>query len=233
MIPIKKNEEPAALARLRERNADKGLTQRQLYAKLTGKTKYTVRDSLLKEQGHLCAYCMCSIPREDVPEGIPPTVIEHYIPRDPEDGRDVGQGLDYNNLLVVCHGNKARRGTKNLRDLTCDAHRGNLEFRKLNPLKPETLRTIEYSTTGTIFSEDEDVNYDLNVLLNLNAHRSPIKGERRAALEELIAELGVLQPEVLEEVCQDYLDSFESENDPKTPYQGILIWYLRSFITET
>ena len=75
----------------------------------------------------------------------------------PEDGRDIGQGLDYNNLLAVCNGNRAARGTRRKNDLTCDAHRENEEFIKINPCKPETLETIFYSLDGKIDATDADL----------------------------------------------------------------------------
>mgnify|MGYP000845311952 CR=1 FL=1 len=52
---------------------------------------------------------------------------------DQTDRRDTGQGLDYNNFVAVCHGNKGPHGTRTIADLTCDAHKGNMEFRKINP----------------------------------------------------------------------------------------------------
>ena len=66
-------------------------------------------------------------------------------------------GLDYNNLLAVCNGNRAARGTRRKNDLTCDAHRENEEFIKINPCKPETLETIFYSLDGKIDATDADL----------------------------------------------------------------------------
>ena len=53
--------------------------------------KSTLRQSLLEEQGYLCAYCMSKI-RDKVK-------IEHYEPRNTQNE------LDYSNLLAVCTGN--------------------------------------------------------------------------------------------------------------------------------
>ena len=54
--------------------------------------KKTLRESLLKEQGYLCAYCMRRI--NDAQD----TKIEHYKARTPENE------LQYHNLLAVCKG---------------------------------------------------------------------------------------------------------------------------------
>lgn len=231
MIPIKKSAEPTELTKLRKKAIEKGLSPEEAYNTLKGDTKKIVRQSLLQEQGHLCAYCMCSIPRNDVSAGVAPIRIEHYIPRNPEDGRDVGQGLDYTNLLAVCNGNEADRTQKHSYiDLTCDAHRENTEFLKINPCKPETLASICYSVDGKIDATDPDVRTDLVDTLNLNCSASPIVSEREAALSELIMGMGDVDESELIDYCQHKLSDFQNEEDNKTPYQGILIWYLKSIL---
>lgn len=111
MIPIHKGAEPAELKRLREAAERKGLSPKDAYDTLREPLKRDIRNKLIEEQGALCAYCMCRIPRNDVDPNIAPIVIEHRIPRNPEDGRDVGQGLDYGNMLAVCHGNRGPHGS--------------------------------------------------------------------------------------------------------------------------
>ena len=230
MIPIQKGKEPPGLVRLRNKAADRHLSPKKAYKRLHNPLKKRVRNSLIREQGGLCAYCMCRIPRTDVPPQVAPIIIEHMVPRDPEDGRDVGQGLDYNNLLAVCHGNKSIGGEHHFEDLTCDAHRGNIEFRKVNPCDPKTLETIYYHLDGEIDAEDPDVRYDLVETLNLNCPSSPLKAERRAALESLIGEITSVPGEYLLEYSKVLLEEFERETNPKTPYVGILIWYLKSLL---
>lgn len=230
MIEIRKRAEPAALKNLRDTAAQAGLTPREAYEKLKNPLKNTVRDSLIHEQGQLCAYCMCRIPRGDAAPGIAPVIIEHYIPRDPDDGRDVGQGLDYQNLLAVCHGNAGPHGTRRLIDLTCDAHRGNSEFKKIDPCKAETLSTITYTTDGKIDAADPEVRYDLIDILNLNCASAPLVAERKAALDTLIDKLGNVEEDLLQEYCEISLTALQEETDPKTPYVGILVWYLKTMI---
>lgn len=230
MILIIKGPEPAGMAVLRQRAVDKSLSPKAAYATLKGDLKEQVRNALVKEQGGLCAYCMCRIPRSDAGTQ-PPIIIEHFIARDPADGRDVGQGLDYNNLFAVCHGNRGRTGTRILADLTCDAHRGNQEFRKIDPLDPATLSSITYDMQGKIWASDPDVAFDLEDILNLNCPTAPLRTERKAALDELIAAVGNVPEEGLVSYCTEVLDSYLAEEDHKTPYVGILIWYLRSMLT--
>lgn len=163
------------------------------------------------------------------------TTIEHFIPVEPKDGRDVGQALDYDNLFAVCHGNVKKRlkGVRRVRtedDLTCDKHRKNTEFRKINPCKKETLQSIFYTLDGRIDASDPDVQFDLVNTLNLNCASSPLITERKAALDALIHEIGKVDTEYLHTYCAEMLNAFLEEGDPKTPYVGVLIWYLQTMV---
>ena len=235
MIVVEKGEEPEGLKELREECKKQGLSPKDSFKMLRNPLKEQVIGSLKRDQGQLCVYCMSRIPRADRDPGIMGQTIEHYVPLDPADGRDVGQGLDYQNLFAVCHGNmKIRtRGVRRSRsesDLTCDKHRGNTEFRKINPCDKDTLASIFYTLDGKIDSEDKDVHYDLVDRLNLNCTSSPIVEERRAALDELIINLGSITEDELKQYCLATLESFYNETTSKTPYVGALIWYLQSMV---
>lgn len=231
MIPIKKGVEPPKLQILRQKSIEKGLSPEEAYNTLKGNTKKIVRQSLLQEQGHLCAYCMCRIPRNDVCAGIAPIRLEHLVSRNPKDGRDIGQGLDYNNLLAVCNGNAASFTSKRKSiDLTCDVHKGNTDLHKVNPCIPETLESIFYHVDGKIDATDPDVKIDLLDTLNLNCPKSPIVLEREAALSELMSNMNKVQEDELINYCKTRLEAFQDEQENKTPYQGILIWYLESLL---
>lgn len=236
MIEVKKGVEPGGLKELREDPMLSGLSPKEMFAELKNPLKATVLESLRRDQGQLCVYCMSRIPREDKDPGIVGTTIEHFIPVDPKDGRNVGQALDYNNLFAVCHGN-AKKRTKGVRrvrtteDLTCDKHRENTEFRKIDPRKKETLQTIFYTLDGRIDASDPDVSFDLVNTLNLNCASSPLIAERKAALDALIDEIGKVEENQLHSFCSEMLNAFMDERDPKTPYAGILIWYLQTMVT--
>ena len=232
MIPIIKGLTPKGLEELRKYAANKNMKPKKVYKLLKPPLKDKVRQCLVTEQGGLCAYCMCPIPREDIHPDMEEKaiIIEHFIPRDPVDGRDVGQGLDYNNLLVVCHGNQAPHGTHKKKDLTCDAHRKNIEFKKVNPCDPGTLESIYYHMDGKIDASDLDAKYDLTITLNLNCANVPQLGERKAVLDTLIDEINELKEDEILYYCTKMLNAFQNETNPKTPYVGILIWYLRTTI---
>ena len=121
--------------------------------------------------------------------------------------------------------------TRHENDLTCDAHRKNTEFMKINPCDPETLQTITYTLDGKIDATDIDVRKDLVDTLNLNCQTSPLISERKAALDGLIEEICTIEDEEgLRTFCGEILDSFQNETGEKTPYVGILIWYLRQLV---
>lgn len=233
MIAVKKGIEPDGLRQLREECMEAGLSPKASYDRLRKPLKAEVLECLKRDQGQLCVYCMCRIPREDKDSEIPGQTIEHFIPVDPKDGRDVGQGLDYQNLFAVCHGNtrlrrKGEPRTRSTDTLTCDKHRGNIEFKKIDPCRAETLRTIYYTYDGKIGADDPDVEFDLVHTLNLNCPASPLISERKAVLDELTEELGKVDESELHNYCTELLEEFENEQDVKTPYAGVLIWYLES-----
>lgn len=77
-----------------------------------------------------------------------------------------------------------------------------------------------------IDATDVDVRYDLVEVLNLNCSSSPLVSERKAALDALIQELGTIPDEEFLPSCQAILNEFLAETTEKTPYVGILVWYL-------
>ncbi|MCM1121210.1 MAG: TIGR02646 family protein [Eubacterium sp.] len=235
MIAIKKGDEPEGLKELRDNPMVKMLPPKEAFKELRAPLKEKVFESLKRDQGQLCVYCMSRIPREDKEPGIAGISIEHFIPLTPGDGRDVGQGLDYQNLYAVCHGNmkrhiKGTRRTMSIENLTCDKHRENTEFRKINPCREETLQSIFYKPDGQIDAEDPDVRFDLVVTLNLNCVTAPLVSERKAALDALIDDLGSIEREDLHSYCAELLRVFMQEENPKTPYVGIIIWYLKTMV---
>lgn len=99
-----------------------------------------------------------------------------------------------------------------------------------NPLKGQ-VRDRLVEEQGKIDAMDPDVQFDLIHTLNLNCASSPLIAERKAALESLINEMDLVSDEDLSAYCSDILKSFQAETNPKTPYAGILIWYLQSMVS--
>lgn len=203
---IKKGKEPNSLMEYKK----------QSNAYYDGCNKTDIRRALLEEQGYLCAYCMKRISEDSM-------TIEHY---DAQSNITENEALDYNKMLGVCLGN---RGSKQKKYLTCDAHRGN-EALKVNPFENATIDLIKYSNNGKIYSEDPDINKDLDITLNLNCKQALLVENRRRALEALKKELikkkahGGWKKEFLERIKVKY--ELPDQNGKFEPYSGIILYYL-------
>lgn len=233
MIEIKKGTPPAILLEKQEIAKAKNLNPRKSYELLNHAEKQTVLQALMKEQGHLCAYCMRRIPDErELPPDIDQVTIEHWLPRSYENNADYNQGLDYHNLFAVCSGNRGKRHTRKIRDLTCDAKRSSTHNQlTLNPCDPISLSKIKYKADGKMISDDENILDDIEVKLNLNCISDAVQlpQARKNVLDTFISQLPNDQEQILLS-CKAALELFEAESDPKTPYIGILLWWLRDYI---
>lgn len=131
MILINKSVLPQELEKLKYDAERQGLSDRKAYEKLGNPLKTYVRNSLLKEQGHLCAYCMRRIPDERITDedtDLSNVYIEHWLPRSTKGGQRENKGLDYRNMLAVCSGNEKTPGVTGKhrrRYFTCDKKRDN------------------------------------------------------------------------------------------------------------
>ncbi len=239
MIEIHKTSAPKDLEEYKNKLIKQNLTPEIEYFKLKKKSsvKKTVQESLLKEQGHLCAYCMRQIPEDNTEEGIAPYSIEHWKARnDPvvADLRGTGLGVEYTNLLVVCSGGRRHKtdDVNSVQDyLHCDAKRGNIPL-TVNPLDGSTLSTITYHSNGEIDATDPIIKNDLVTVLNLNCtcyHSFPER--RKAALSEIEKTIVAID-DVDDRIkrCEKYLARFNCETDPKTPYCGYIIWWLERYL---
>lgn len=234
MIVIKKGAVPQILLDTQKIATERNLSSYDAYKLLNHSEKEQILKSLMIEQGHICAYCMRKIPDErELPPDIDKVTIEHWLPRRPADNTERGQGLDYNNMFAVCSGNRGRRNTRKTSDYTCDAKRSkNHPQLTLNPCEPETIAKIKYKEDGEIYSEDKKINYDLNICLNLNCTSSGVDlpKTRKAVLDALQSCIPTESITDAVSYCQSILKLYQSEADPKTPYVGILLWWLQDFI---
>jgi len=238
MIFIRKNSAPPELEKLKKEAEEQGLSDTEGYDKLRNPLKDRVREALMHEQGHLCAYCMRQIPDERIKKedvDLSKVYIEHWIARRRERNQGENKGLDYYNMLAVCSGNEKApeaRGKRKKRFFTCDKKRDNRPL-KVNPLVMETLETIYYTSDGVIKSSDGEINDNLNITLNLNCNTEAVTltKNRKAVLDAVQEDLNKQEGDFLQN-CIEQLHIWESESDPKTPYSGIAIWWLKKQIKE-
>ena len=236
MILIKKAQPLPELEAEKEKAKREGLSDKEAYGRLKKPLKDQVRDALMREQGHLCAYCMRRLPDERITEedaDLKDIYIEHWKAISAERTSSENKGLDYNNMLAVCSGNEKApetTGKRKRRFFTCDKKRGNAAL-TINPLDLATLETIYYSSDGRIESTDKVINDDINTRLNLNCSSEAVTlpQNRKSVLDAIQADVLSQDGDLLQN-CIDQLHMWESESDPKTPYIGIGIWWLRDQI---
>jgi uncharacterized protein (TIGR02646 family) len=120
--------------------------------------KDAIRRELLKEQGHLCAYCMKRIDDRGMK-------VEHWHCQD----NYSDEQLDYQNMLGVCQGHEREPYNQQ----TCDTRKGNKDL-KYNPANPNHRieSHIKFLGTGRIQAHDDgEFDEQLNKVLNLNKPR--------------------------------------------------------------
>jgi uncharacterized protein (TIGR02646 family) len=127
--------------------------------------------------------------------------IEHYQCQD----RYPEKQLDYSNLLGACFGNEGQRP----KNQHCDTKKGKADL-KVNPtdLNRNCEDLIKYRSNGEIYSEDSEINRDLNETLNLNMET--LKKNRQTVINTVITQLESKFPQqswpksVLEEKIKQY-----------------------------
>lgn len=165
-----------------------------------------LKESLLHEQGYLCAYCMRRI-------DIDKMKVEHIKPRRYED-----KIFDYNNLVACCEGKFG--------DLRfCDTNKENREI-SINLFDQLDIDTISYSSKdGAIRSSNVVYSIDINEVLNLNCRI--LKENRIECLNGVILALGKggswkgcdIRKKIKEYQSRDKDGRFKE-------YCGIVIWFL-------
>ena len=122
MIEIKKGREPDSLLRYRRQEGAS-------YEEMDKSVKADLLEKLLREQGHICAYCMKRIPESrKLPAGVVPVTIEHWLPRNPESKEDIGQRLLFERIAYFSD----EESKMLLNKTTCILKAINCELEQLN-----------------------------------------------------------------------------------------------------
>lgn len=222
MIYIQKKSEPVLFLEYRHQiNAR--------FDDMDSDVKKQLRESLLKEQGHLCAYCMKRI------DGSKDVKIEHFEARTSENE------LQYHNLLAVCKGGDGGP----VRARSCDTKKGNKPV-FINPLNESDMKRIYYKNNGEIHSSDiTKYNYeykdssdrhriistspdqDLCECLNLNYENGAPMIGRKTALRKFQKMLHKYKDKKSK---RDFLEKMQrmyfGQEEYLEPYIGILRWYI-------
>lgn len=204
MIFINKRNIPSAFFKIKQAYTN--------YDELHEKEKTDLKKILIEEQGGLCAYCMSRIELQGA-------TIEHYIPRNGPNG-NMSLSLDYRNLFAVCKRTRQKRE----KEKTCDDRKGD-QLLKINPSCESDIRQIKYKMDGTIFSDCQDFNKDLNCTLNLN--EPTLQGNRKEAISAVIRELSRRKSgEWNIRYIEKYLSKYSTDSQ-KREYVGAIIFILQ------
>jgi len=209
MKHIRKGKEPHSLLVHRK-------SYHAAYNNLPTNAKKEIRNTLLREQGYICCYCMERIREEN-------TKIEHWKPQK----RYPDLQLDYHNLLASCRGGEGRREDKQ----HCDTHKGEQEI-TINPSDKtkNCERFIKYRGSGKTDSEEPVIREELNRILNLNTQT--LVKNRKAIKDQVIKELNRISGRNsvwLIQYVKKMIQKYESRHNGKyIPYCQVVVYFLKN-----
>lgn len=171
MLNVSKEAEPRGFADCKRENSK--IYDLKNYAGdyndlLTSVAKATLQESLCKNQGFLCCYCMQRINHVGCPndKGLDKKCmrVEHY--KNQSDNLDTK--FEYSNLLAVCHGYDIQEYNEEQYIIKhCDEEKGDKDL-KYSPKEHDVESFISYMPNGTILSKDDEFDQQLDTVLNLN-----------------------------------------------------------------
>ena len=209
MRDIDKRQEPASLVEYRAKPC-------ATYDDLKPPVKQDIRDNLLREQGHICCYCMSRINSDSM-------TIEHWHSQH----EYPTEQLDYRNMLAVCPGNKGNPPKAQHCDTRKKKH--DLIFNPADSQHDVESR-LKYLGDGTIQSSDTVFNTQLNNVLNLNFSR--LKDNREAvvrAVEQAVnTRPGTRTRSQIENQISKW-DSLDGDGKRK-PFSAVAIYFLRKWL---
>ena len=179
--------------------------------------KDQLRETLVKEQRHICCYCMDHIAatREHMK-------IEHWRSQ----SRYPSKQLEYSNLLGACMGGEGQPS----RLQHCDTRKGNLKL-KWNPAdRDRSIETrIQYTSDGSVRSDDKTFCAQIDDVLNLNLpllknNRNRVSDEFHRWLKEEKRKVRYLAPRRrLRRRIKRKLKALRSGTRPLTPFCQVAI----------
>lgn len=183
-------------------------------------------DSLLEEQGYICAYCMRRIPCKDrlyKKDGITFTLtdedhrIEHILSRENHEDKK----LVYSNMVICCPGHIGD-------EEHCDRLKGSNDI-TFSPLNQDFIATLSYKIDGEIVSSNAQYNKEINEVLNLNTKllKENRKNTWEAVKKELIAQKGGKPWN--KTILSAYIKKYSSLNKQLKliPYCGVVLFFLQ------
>lgn len=198
---IKKGAEPRSLTHYRAKDSNptyEGYRE-----------KDDLRKALLADQRDICCYCMGRIK-------IRKMKIEHWKPQTEFENLQ----LDYKNLIGACLGGKGY--PQHLQH--CDTRKGD-KLIAINPTNKNCETLVKFSSSGDVYSDNKDINRDLNEILNLNI--KPIRDNRIDRFDMELNRFKKKHPgKWTKDILTREIRRF-SEQRPYKPYCQIFVSYLK------
>lgn len=182
------------------------------YDQLDQDARSQLKQSLLREQGFTCCYCMSRIDESTMR-------VEHWHPK----SQYPDEQLDYRNLLAACHGNEGGGPDHE----HCDVKKGD-QILTYNPADPNVdveskLRYTNYGEVRAIKGETA-LQDQLGVhVLNLNCERLVI--DRRSAMKGALSALKTIPPGLIRAQIARWENKDSAGRLP--PYSGAVLYALR------
>lgn len=217
MITIIKGHQPGSLIEFRKSGGKR-------YDELDHETKQDIYESLLKEQGCLCGYCMRRIPREELnPRSesdddksilTDRIRIEHIH----EQKNNEQLQLEYKNMMAVCPGYLGGQ-------THCDRSKGHTSV-TLDPYDPRLEQSISYSfKDGAIKSSKPDWNHELTDRSILNLNNPGLKNARKNVMDEIVRRMKKwTRAELEKELERSYQ---KNRNGQLCEYAGVIRYFIR------
>lgn len=186
-------------------------------------------ESLIKEQGYICAYCMRRIPCRDrlyEKDGQNYALtqedsrVEHVKSRKAHPDLQ----LNYDNMVLCCPGHIGA-------DEHCDRLKGERDL-SFSPTDTMIINSLSYKNDGTIISSVSEYDKELNDVLNLNTPL--LKANRKEAWEEAKKQI-IAQNKGRnwnKALVQGFIEKYSTKHtkegeDRYIPYCGIIIYFLQ------
>ncbi len=173
-----------------------------------------LRKQLLEEQGYICCYCMQRISCDN-------SRIEHF--KSQEHNRKYQ--IQYKNLFVACNNSHG----KSFAEQHCDVRKADIDLTtKLNLSSSSSINKIKYKNDCTIYSDDNDIDTDINNILNLNLEI--IKKSRLQALNNLTQCIIAWDKNTLDKLIQKY--SIKNSEGKYAQFSEMLVWKLKKKVRQ-
>lgn len=178
-------------------------------------------ESLLREQGYICAYCMRRIPCKDRINGVLTQEdhrVEHIMCRNIYPDLQ----LSYNNMVICCPGHVGENPH-------CDRLKEDSPI-SFSPLDPAFISTLYYEN-GEIKSTNTVWDKEMTEVLNLND--IALVKARKNMLSGVISQItkAIPQKQWTKQVIEKYIRKYDTMQAEKMkmkyyPYCGIVVYYL-------